>query len=134
MNKHRGSIRFGRHAAAVSAVLLFSAVSESLASPVCRVAPELWDRPRTGRSVLAQDSLKPCVAALTGRPGAKLLIHHASGAEPALQAEELGAWLAALAIDPGRIELINDLKSTEPLNVEIAIPGAEAQRAPAEIK
>lgn len=142
MNKPRRASRSGCRLAVLSAVSLFCAVSESLADPVCRVAPELWDRPRTGRSVLAQDALKPCVAALTGQSGTKLLIHHGGGAEPVLQAEELRAWLVALAVEAGRIELVNDLKSTEPLNVEIfaagrperASSGAETQRAPSDPK
>lgn len=138
---HRAS-GFGCRLAALSTVLLFSVISETLADPACGVAPELWDRPRTGRIVLAQDSLKPCAAALASQPGTRLLIHHGGGAEPVLQAEELRAWLVALAIDAGRIELVNDLKSTEPLNMEIiaagrlepAAAGAGAQRVPSETK
>jgi hypothetical protein len=36
-----------------------------------------------------------------------------------LQAEELRAWLIALAIDTGRVSLRNDLKSGEPLTIEV---------------
>ena len=41
------------------------------------------------------------------------------GQETLLQAEELRAWLMALAIDGARISLANDLRAQQPLNIEI---------------
>lgn len=83
------------------------------------VPQELWESPRSGASVLAQEPLREGVAAYLAHPGARVLIHHGSGEEAALQAEELRNWLIALAIEAGRIELIADGKSGEPLTMEI---------------
>lgn len=80
---------------------------------------ELWDRPRSGQIVLEQPAIKQAVNALLLQPGASLILHHAAGQEPLLQAEELRAWLIALAIGAGRIGLRSDLKSGEPLKIEV---------------
>ena len=83
------------------------------------VAPELWDRPRTGNAVLGQESLKRAVAASIEKPDARIVIHHANAQEPQLQAEELRSWLAALAIDSKRIALRADLAAGTPIKVEV---------------
>lgn len=80
---------------------------------------ELWDRPRSGQAVLDQPAVKQAVNACLARPGASLVIHHAVGQEPSLQAEELRAWLVALAVGGGRISLRSDLKAGEPLKIEV---------------
>ena len=72
---------------------------------------ELWDRPRSGGAVLALEAVKPCIAAFNRDPAARLVIHHDPAGEPALMAEELRAWLMALALDAERMELAGDGRS-----------------------
>lgn len=83
------------------------------------VPPELWDRPRSGKAVLEQPAVRQAVNALLAQPGARLVVRH--GPEPAslLAAEELRLWLSALAIEPPRIALRNDLRPSEPLQIEV---------------
>lgn len=83
------------------------------------VPPDLWDRPRTARAVLDQPGIKRAVDAHLARSGLSLVIHHAAGQEPLLQAEELRAWLIALAVDPERVRLSGGLKSGELLRIEV---------------
>ena len=83
------------------------------------VGPELWDRPRTGAAVLANESVKSAALAVLARPEARIVIHHAPGQEPAVQAEELRAWLGALAIDPQRVVLRGDLEPASAIKIEV---------------
>ena len=83
------------------------------------VPAELWDRPRSGRAVLEQPAIRQAVNACLAQPGARLVVHHGPGQDSVLQAEELRAWLAALAVEAGRITLRNDLKPSEPLRLEV---------------
>ena len=83
------------------------------------VPPELWDRPRTGAAILAQQGVKSAVTAALAQRGAQLVIHHGAGQEPLLQAEELRSWLGALAIDPQRIVLRGDLAAGSAMKIEI---------------
>ncbi len=83
------------------------------------VPPELWDRPRSGSAVLEQPAIRRAVSAWQALPGARLVVHHGPGQESQLAAEELRAWLAALAIEPARISLRNGLKPSEPLRLEV---------------
>ncbi len=83
------------------------------------VSPELWDRPRTGQAVLEQTAIREAVRTHFGRRGSRLVVHHGPTQESLLLAEELRAWLVALALDPSRVTLQNDLKLTEPLRIEI---------------
>lgn len=83
------------------------------------VPPELWDRPRTGGVVLAQPAIRQAVNACIAQPGSRLVVRHGAGQESLLAAEELRSWLAALAIEPGRIQLRGDLKAAEPLRLEV---------------
>ena len=91
----------------------------SAAAQVFVVPPELWDRPRSGKAVLELPAVRQAVSALQAQPAARLILRHGPGAEPLLAAEELRAWLAALAIEPARIELRGDLKPSEPLKLEV---------------
>ena len=77
----------------------FACIAAGSAAETVTVPPELWDRPRSYRAVLEQPAVKQAVSAYLARPGARLIIHHAAGQEPQLQAEELRAWLAALAVE-----------------------------------
>ena len=83
------------------------------------VAPELWDRPRTAAAILADENVRRAVNALIASAGAQLVIHHAQAQETALQAEELRAWLAALAIDARRVSLRSDLPGGAPMKLEV---------------
>ncbi len=101
-------------AAGLTGWAVFASAQEAFSVPL-----ELWDRPRSGQIVLDQPAVKQAVNAWLSRPGARLVIHHSAGQEPLLQAEELRAWLIALAVGAGRIGLSGDLKSGEPLKIEI---------------
>lgn len=83
------------------------------------VPAELWDRPRSAGIVLQQPEIRLAVNTHIARSGSSLIIHHAVGQEPLLYAEELRAWLIALAVSPDRIRLSGDLKPGEPLNIEV---------------
>ena len=83
------------------------------------VAPDLWDRPRSAQSVQASPAVRQAVDAMLARPGARLTIRHAPGADGQLQAEELRAWLMALALDGSRIALAADLRPRENLVIEL---------------
>lgn len=104
---------------ALAAALAAIAPAPAAAAPECTVPLALWDRPRSGAAVLATPELRPCVRALEGQPGARLAIRHAPAVESALQAEELRSWLAALAVDPERIDLVADLGPRDPLRIEV---------------
>lgn len=83
------------------------------------VPAELWEQPRTARAVLAQPALRQSVAALLARSGAALAIHYGSGEEALLRAEELRAWLIALAVDDKQITLAGDLPGAGELQIEL---------------
>jgi hypothetical protein len=92
--------------------------------PVCGaeqllIAPELWDRPRSARSVLEQPAVRDAVRAHIAQPGSRIVIHHGYGQNPLLQAEELRAWLMTLAVDAARISLLNDVKPGDALKIEV---------------
>ncbi len=108
-----GALRYALGAGMTLAALLV------FASETYTVTPALWDRPRTGSAILDQPEVKQAVNAYLARPGASVVIHHAAGQEPLLQAEELRAWLIALAVETGRVSLRSDLKSGEPLKIEV---------------
>ena len=91
----------------------------SAAAQVFDVPPDLWDRPRTARAVLDQDSVKQAVGAALARPEAQIVIHHAAGQEPLVQAEELRSWLAALAIDSRRVILRPDAVAGASMKIEV---------------
>jgi hypothetical protein len=83
------------------------------------VRAELWDRPRTGAAIVANESVKRAVGELLAKPQSQLVIHHAGGQEPLSQAEELKAWLTALAIDSRRIVLRSGLPAAAPIKLEV---------------
>ncbi|MBI3041207.1 MAG: hypothetical protein HYY78_00060 [Betaproteobacteria bacterium] len=100
--------------AAAIAWAAFDAAAQTFVVP-----PELWDRPRSGRAVLEQPAIRQAVNAWLELPGARLVVRHGAGQESLLAAEELRFWLAALAVEPGRIALRGDLQSSEPLRIEV---------------
>lgn len=91
----------------------------AVAGPVAAVPTELWEQPRTARAVLAQPVLRQAVAALLAQGGAVLAIHYGSGEEALLRAEELRAWLIALAVDDKQITLAGDLPGASELQIEL---------------
>jgi hypothetical protein len=83
------------------------------------VPAELWDRPRSGAAVLAQPAVRQAVDRFLAAPGSRLVVRHAATLDSRLAAEELRSWLVALALEPARITLRNDLKPREPLVLEV---------------
>ena len=108
-------------------VSVAAAVPSSLAadSPVAEVPVELWDRPRTGRIVMALPAVRQAVGALNAKPESRLTIRHAPGSEPVLQAEELKAWLVAHAVEPGRISLRPDSSLRQAMRLEVSSDGRQ---------
>lgn len=72
------------------------------------LAPELWDRPRSAQAVMAQPVVQQAVAAYQASTAARIVIVHGPRLESQLQAEELRAWLVALAVDSQRLQLRGD--------------------------
>jgi hypothetical protein len=72
------------------------------------LAPELWDRPRSAQAVMAQPAVRQVVAAYQANSAARIMIVHGPRQEAQLQAEELRAWLVALAVDGARLQLRAD--------------------------
>lgn len=72
------------------------------------LAPELWDRPRSAQAVMAQPAIQQVVAAYQASSAARIVIIHGPRQETLLQAEELRAWLVALAVDSARLQLRGD--------------------------
>jgi hypothetical protein len=100
-------------------VLALCLAAGGVAAQVFVVPPELWDRPRSGQRILSEPSIRQAVQVWLEQPAARLVVRHATGQESLLAAEELRAWLVALAVEPGRIALRNDLKPSEPLRLEV---------------
>jgi hypothetical protein len=101
-------------ALATGALAAFSAIAQSFVVP-----PELWDRPRSAKAVLEQPAVRQAVNTCLAQPGSHLVVRHGPGQESLIAAEELRGWLAALAIEPARIELRGDLKPAEPLKIDV---------------
>ena len=95
------------------------AAATAAAAQTFVVPPELWDRPRSGGTILEQPAISQAVNASLAQPGSRLVIHHAPGQETLLAAEELRSWLIALAVDAGRVSLRGGLKPSEPLKIEV---------------
>jgi hypothetical protein len=81
-------------------------------APAADIAPELWDRPRSAQAVMAQPAVQQAVAAYQASGIARIVIIHGLRQEAQLQAEELRAWLVALAVDSARLQLRTDPAAT----------------------
>ena len=101
----------------------FAAAAGVGAAQTFVVPPEMWDRPRSGRVVIEQPAIRQAVGAYLAHPGGRLVVHHGIGQESQLAAEELRAWLVALAVEPARISLRNGLQPGEPMRIEVVGPG-----------
>ena len=111
--------------AAICLAVAAQAGTRALAAqpPSLEVPVELWDRPRTGRTVIAVPAVRQALDALGTRADARLAIRHGPGQESAAQAEELKAWLIAHAVEPGRIALLTDASTRHALKLEILADG-----------
>jgi hypothetical protein len=89
----------------LNAVLWITAAGNAASADL---PPELWDRPRSAQAVMAQPAVRQAVAALQSRSDARLLIFHGTRPEAQQQAEELLAWLVALAVESARLQLRAD--------------------------
>ena len=95
----------------IRAVLLFMVMQAGHAG-AADVAPELWDRPRSAQTVMAQPAVRQAVLGLQSRSDARLWIVHGPRQDALLQAEELRAWLVALAVEGARVRLRADPTAT----------------------
>ena len=100
-------------------VLVLAGNALAASAQTVTLAPELWDRPRSGPAVAARSEMRDVVNAWLARPGARLVVHHGRDQESLLQAEELRGWLIALAIEAESIVLRNDLSTADPLRIEV---------------
>lgn len=107
-----------RHTGAAGVLIAVLAVGPASAQ-VFEVGPEIWDRPRTGRIVAGHDPVRRAVAVLLAHPESRLHVRHGSSQEAVLQAEELKSWLAALAVDPRRIDLQSEVRAGATLRLEV---------------
>lgn len=87
------------------------------------VPPELWDRPRTGRIVLEQPAIRQVVKTHLEKKESRIVVHHGPTPESRMLAEELRAWLMALALESSQVTLRNDLGLAEPLRIEVREKG-----------
>lgn len=108
-----------RIAAGLWFALLFSCACANVLAQSADIAPALWDRPRTGLSVLEQESIKRAVRSALTKPDSQIIVHHPPGQEPLVQAEELRSWLIALAIDARRIVVRAGIASGAPIKIEV---------------
>lgn len=100
-------------------LLLCAIATCAQAADYFTVSPGLWDRPRSARAVLEQPAVRQALNLHLSQTGSRLVIHHGIGQDPLLQAEELRAWLMALAADGARIRIINDAQANGPLQIEV---------------
>lgn len=100
-------------------LMLLSVPGVQVFAQMVAIAPEVWDRPRSGKVIMEQPAIRQAVRACVEVPGAQLVIHHAAGQESVLYAEELRSWLIALALDPDRIVVRGDLAWGDPLKIEV---------------
>lgn len=65
-----------------------------------------WARPRSGAAIVAMPPLAEVVDAWSKRPGDRIVIRHPGGEDGEVWAAELRAWLVALGVPGGRVELV----------------------------
>jgi hypothetical protein len=99
--------------------MLLWAMALVLPVQAAELAPELWDRPRSAQAVMAQPAVQQVVAAYQAGSAARIVIIHGPRQETLLQAEELRAWLVALAVDSARLQLRVDPLATA-LRLEVS--------------
>ena len=104
---------------ALALLASLSAIAGGAAAQGFVVPQALWDRPRTARAVLEQAAIRDAVKAHLEHEGSRLMLHHGPTQDALLQAEELRAWLMALALESSRVTLQNDLRIDDPLRIEV---------------
>jgi hypothetical protein len=108
----------GRLAGTVLALLAAAASGQAFAESWV-VPQELWAQPRTGALIRAQPDLRECVRGYLADRSSRLVIHYGAGEEAALQAEELRAWLVALAVAAEKVELARDQDGSGQMSIEL---------------
>jgi hypothetical protein len=103
----------------LSILLWYGLVAGNALAAAWEVPSEFWEKPRSAAAVSLLPPLRVCVEAFLAQPGSRILIHHAGSEESMLQAEELRAWLIALAVEAGRVGLAPDLKPNQNLKIEL---------------
>lgn len=98
-------------------LLIAGAAMLPVSLPAAEIAPELWDRPRSAQAVMASPAIRQAVAAWQQDAAARIMIVH--GPRQEAQAEELRAWLVALAVDGARVFLRADPAAVT-VSVEVA--------------
>jgi hypothetical protein len=119
MNMGKGATPFPARLAGPVLGLLAAAASGQAFAESCVVPQELWAQPRTGVLIRAQPDLRECVRGYLADPSSRLVIHCGAGEEVALQAEELRAWLVALAVEAERVELARDQDGSGQMSIEL---------------
>jgi len=98
--------------------LAAAALLPCCAAVAAELPPELWDRPRSASAVMAQEAVRQAVADYHARPLSRMVIVHGGRQDAQLQAEELRAWLVALAVDSRRLSLRAD-SAVASLRIEV---------------
>ena len=111
--------KVGSRKSKVFCALALASRSLAAAAQIFVVPPELWDRPRGGAAVLAQPAVRQAVERFLALPGSRIVVRHGPTQGSLLAAEELRSWLVALALEPARVSLRNDLKASETLVLEV---------------
>lgn len=104
---------------AILALTPMASPNPAFPAPAYTVPSEFWEQPRSGKAVLEQPALRQGISAWLAKPGGTLVIHYGSGEEALLRAEELRAWLIALAVEATLIEVAGDLTGNDELRVEL---------------
>lgn len=99
----------------------------AFAAQAYTVPAEFWEQPRSSKAVLEQPALRQGISAWLAKPGNTLVIHYGSGEEALLRAEELRAWLIALAVEEARIEVAGDLAGGDELRIELLTKNQRGQ-------
>ena len=84
---------------------------------------EQWTGPRSGAYVAQLDRLNPLIRRFNAQAGSGIVIRYARGEAGGLWATELRAWLVALGIPSGHIELVSVTQAEDALTIEIQTNG-----------
>ena len=84
-----------------------------------RVLGEAVGRQIASASELNEAADFDAVKAHLEHEGSRLVLHHGPTEDALLRAEELRAWLTALALESSRMTLQNDLGAGDPLRIEV---------------
>lgn len=85
----------------------------------CVPSDELWSKPRSAATILADKGIRECVLPMLGKSNALLRLRHATDEDSQWRASDLRWWLIALGLEPDRVVLEPNAKATEPLVLEL---------------